>query len=459
MIIPDIGHDKPLVLFRIDVGAVAPAGAHSAYIDIQQDSAVLILAVLRVQQVIRIDPEIPWLILRLYGEYILTLAQHPPAVKLNGGIQCRAGRVDARPYRIGGVRLPVIPAADQHFALLDAHNPDLVGSAGFGQLAHRDIPNVHGDVVHRLSKIPGADREEHAARFHCQLARKHLCRDIGHMDADFPVEIGMGYADAVLALLNVQFQRRVQLFHILIIEAECQASGFAGGKVHQKMALHVRLFGDVAGHHAQRLFRLADLDRFCIVIVYQTVDRAGDRRYLIDKAGDILITLALRRSQCGIGSHPGYGELSVITKDDLRNTGNLRAVGVPVLKAQHVHQVVGRVADHVHCKGHIPDLSQCGQYLPAHVLNHVVLHGLKKGIGAEVIRQPVIFLFMKIDGFLSGDIHDRHACIPRFVIIEPAAIEAMLCINGIHWVLSVGSEDDFTSPVGEHITATGLGHP
>ena len=48
LIIPDIGHDKPLVLFRIDVGAVAPACAHSAYIDIQQDSAVLILAVLRV---------------------------------------------------------------------------------------------------------------------------------------------------------------------------------------------------------------------------------------------------------------------------------------------------------------------------------------------------------------------------------------------------------------------------
>ena len=149
----------------------------------------------------------------------------------------------------------------------------------------------------------------------------------------------------------------------------------------------------------------------------------------------------------------------MITKDDLRNTGNLRAVGVPVLKAQHVHQVVGGIADHVHCKGHIPDLSQCGQYLPAHVLNHVVLHGLKKGIGAEVIRQSVIFLFMKIDGFLSGDIHDRHACIPRFVIIEPAAIEAMLSINGIHGGLPVGSEDDFTSPVGEHITATGLGHP
>ena len=195
-----------------------------------------------VQQMIRVNPEIPGLILRLDGEDILALAQHPPAVELNGRVQRLPRRIHARPHGIGGIGLFIVPPADQHLSLLNAHNPYLVRSAGLCQLAHGNVPHIHGDVVHRLGKVAGAYREESSSRFHGQLARQHLRCDIGHMDTNRPVEIGVGYADAVFALMDIQLQRRIQFFDILIIEAERQASGLTGSEMHQKMALHVRLF-------------------------------------------------------------------------------------------------------------------------------------------------------------------------------------------------------------------------
>ena len=149
----------------------------------------------------------------------------------------------------------------------------------------------------------------------------------------------------------------------------------------------------------------------------------------------------------------------MIMKGDLRDTGDSAAVGIAVLKAQHIHQVVGRIADHINGKRHVPDLPQRFQNLRAHPFNLIVFHRLKKRVGSKVVRQAVVFLFVEVDCFLFCDIYDRHTRIPGFVIIEPAPVEAVLRIDGVHRRLPISPEDDTTPPIREHITPARLGNP
>ena len=408
---------------------------------------------------LRRDPEIPRLVLRLDGEVVGAVPEDPSAVKFDGGINGVTGCVHTRPHGIGGIAFPVVPAADQHLAFLDADDPDLIRAVGFQELPHGNVPDIHRNIIHSLSKVACVNREEDASGIDVQMAGKHSGRHVHTVDSHTAIEVGVRNANAAFTLKDVHLQRRVQFLHTLIVKSECQVGGLAGRIVHQKMALHIRFLRDVVGHHSQRLLVQPDDQRAGVVVVNKPVDGARDRGNLRHQAGEVLVAFALGRGQRRVCTDTRHRVFRVVVEGVLRDTGNLAAVGKASLKAEDVHQVVGGIADHIHREGYVMDLIHRGEDFPAHLFSQLIGIGLQKWIRAEVVGQAVILRLAVIHRHLLFDVHYRQAGIMRFIVSEGAACKPVLRIDPVRDILVVRFQDDFPVAVCKHITAASLRNP